>query len=199
MAKKMTKPKAKFKKVLKEYKEGKLHSGSKKGPKVHNPKQAVAIAYSEERRKAKHDEEHPKSHSKGKMHHSKHHSLLKEVMHDYMQGAKKLHAYMSEHAEHEEMRDDKMMKHGKKYHEKKKQLKGAETDTSSSVNRKPKRPAESDLNNMMNKPKDEPFYDYAKGDAVKAYFEDGLNAKTGKDNDKESLQFSRRAGVKARK
>lgn len=39
-----------------EYKEGKLHSGSKKGPKVKNPKQAVAIAYSEERRKASQDE-----------------------------------------------------------------------------------------------------------------------------------------------
>ena len=30
-----------------EFKEGDLHSGSKKGPKVTNPKQAVAIAYSE--------------------------------------------------------------------------------------------------------------------------------------------------------
>lgn len=34
-----------------EYKEGKLHSGSKKGPKVTNPKQAVAIALSEARKK----------------------------------------------------------------------------------------------------------------------------------------------------
>ena len=32
---------------MKEFSEGKLHSGSKKGPKVTNPKQAVAIAYSE--------------------------------------------------------------------------------------------------------------------------------------------------------
>ncbi len=30
-----------------EYKAGKLHSGSKKGPTVHNRKQAVAIALSE--------------------------------------------------------------------------------------------------------------------------------------------------------
>jgi len=37
----------KKKKVMKEFSEGKLHSGSKKGPKVTNPKQAVAIAYSE--------------------------------------------------------------------------------------------------------------------------------------------------------
>jgi len=42
-------PKAKKKvaKVMKEYKKGKLHSGSKKGPTVKSPKQAVAIAMSE--------------------------------------------------------------------------------------------------------------------------------------------------------
>jgi len=34
-------------KVMKEYKEGKLHSGSKKGPAVKSRKQAVAIALSE--------------------------------------------------------------------------------------------------------------------------------------------------------
>lgn len=37
----------KTEKVMKEFKEGKLHSGSKKGPKVKNRKQAVAIALSE--------------------------------------------------------------------------------------------------------------------------------------------------------
>ena len=42
--------KAKVKKVMKEYKEGKLHSGSKKGPKVTKRKQAIAIALSEARR-----------------------------------------------------------------------------------------------------------------------------------------------------
>jgi hypothetical protein len=35
---------------MKEYKSGKLHSGSKKGPVVKNPKQAVAIALSEARK-----------------------------------------------------------------------------------------------------------------------------------------------------
>lgn len=40
--------KKKFKKVMTEFKDKKLHSGSKKGPKVTNPKQAVAIAYSEQ-------------------------------------------------------------------------------------------------------------------------------------------------------
>ena len=39
--------KGKVEKVMKEYSEGKLHSGSKKGPKVTSRKQAVAIAMSE--------------------------------------------------------------------------------------------------------------------------------------------------------
>ncbi len=40
----------KIKKVMHEFKEGKLHSGSKKGPEVNNPKQAIAIALSESRK-----------------------------------------------------------------------------------------------------------------------------------------------------
>jgi len=40
---------AKVGKVMHEYKHGQLHSGSKKGPKVKNPKQAIAIALSEAR------------------------------------------------------------------------------------------------------------------------------------------------------
>ena len=44
---------AKVGKVMGEYKEGKLHSGSKKGPEVTNPKQAIAIALSEGRKAAK--------------------------------------------------------------------------------------------------------------------------------------------------
>lgn len=51
--KKLTKGKAKIKKVMHEYKEGELHSGSKKGPKVKNPKQAIAIALSESRKASK--------------------------------------------------------------------------------------------------------------------------------------------------
>ena len=35
---------------MKEFEAGKLHSGSKKGPKVTNPKQAIAIGYSEARK-----------------------------------------------------------------------------------------------------------------------------------------------------
>ena len=42
-----TKVEKKISKVMKEYKSGKLHSGSKKGPKVKNRKQAIAIALSE--------------------------------------------------------------------------------------------------------------------------------------------------------
>lgn len=44
----------KVEKVMHEFKEGKLHSGSKKGPKVHNPKQAIAIALSEARKAGAH-------------------------------------------------------------------------------------------------------------------------------------------------
>ena len=40
----------KVRKVMREYKAGKLHSGSKKGPMVKNPKQAMAIALSEARK-----------------------------------------------------------------------------------------------------------------------------------------------------
>lgn len=43
----MTKAAKKIGKVMGEFKSGKLHSGSKKGPAVTNPKQAIAIAMSE--------------------------------------------------------------------------------------------------------------------------------------------------------
>jgi hypothetical protein len=45
--KKPTKAVKKTTKVMREFKSGKLHSGSKKGPLVKNPKQAIAIALSE--------------------------------------------------------------------------------------------------------------------------------------------------------
>lgn len=44
---KKDKSQAKIKRVMKEFKEDKLHSGSKKGALVKNPKQAIAIALSE--------------------------------------------------------------------------------------------------------------------------------------------------------
>ncbi len=47
--KKDKKPK-KVKKVMEELKEGELHSGSKKGPKVTSRKQAIAIGLSEARK-----------------------------------------------------------------------------------------------------------------------------------------------------
>jgi hypothetical protein len=47
--KQVTKP-AKVEKVMHEFKEGSLHSGSKKGPAVKNRKQAIAIALSEARK-----------------------------------------------------------------------------------------------------------------------------------------------------
>ncbi len=40
----------KIKKVMHEFKEGELHSGSKHGPEVTNRKQAIAIAMSEARK-----------------------------------------------------------------------------------------------------------------------------------------------------
>jgi uncharacterized protein DUF6496 len=46
----MKKKETKVKKVMEEFKHGKLHSGSKKGPEVTNRKQAVAIALSEARK-----------------------------------------------------------------------------------------------------------------------------------------------------
>ena len=42
-----TKAEKKISKVMREYKAGKLHSGSKKGPEVTSRKQAIAIALSE--------------------------------------------------------------------------------------------------------------------------------------------------------
>ena len=49
MSKDKNKGKKKIEKVMTELKEGKLHSGSKKGPIVTNPKQGIAIALSEAR------------------------------------------------------------------------------------------------------------------------------------------------------
>jgi hypothetical protein len=41
------------------WKKGKLHSGSKKGPVVHNQKQAVAIMLSEKRKEKAHGGKYP--------------------------------------------------------------------------------------------------------------------------------------------
>ena len=45
-----TKEGGKVEKVMHEYKEGKLHSGTKKGPKVGSRSQAIAIALSEQKK-----------------------------------------------------------------------------------------------------------------------------------------------------
>lgn len=47
------KEKRKLKKVMKEFSKGQLHSGSKEGQIVKDPKQAVAIGYSESRKEKK--------------------------------------------------------------------------------------------------------------------------------------------------
>lgn len=46
--------KNKVERVMREYKEGTLHSGSKKGPKVKSRKQAIAIGLSEARKSGAH-------------------------------------------------------------------------------------------------------------------------------------------------
>lgn len=51
MAKYSKKAEKKISKVMHEYGEGKLHSGSKKGPVVKSPKQAIAIGISEAKKK----------------------------------------------------------------------------------------------------------------------------------------------------
>lgn len=63
-------PKKEKKKVVKremhKFKEGRLHSGSKKGPIVSNPKQAIAISLSEagsSNKKKKHKKKHHKKES----------------------------------------------------------------------------------------------------------------------------------------
>lgn len=45
------KEKRKVRKVLREFKEGELHSGSKTGPKVRDKAQALAIGFSEAKKK----------------------------------------------------------------------------------------------------------------------------------------------------
>lgn len=52
--KKESKGKKKIEKVMHEMHAGKLHSGSKKGPLVTNPKQGIAIALSEARKAGAH-------------------------------------------------------------------------------------------------------------------------------------------------
>jgi hypothetical protein len=47
---KVAKKENKVSKVMREFKHGELHSGSKKGPKVKSRRQAVAIALSESRK-----------------------------------------------------------------------------------------------------------------------------------------------------
>lgn len=53
MAKSKSIKKKKISKVMEEFKEGKLHSGSKKGPVVTNPEQAIAIGYAESKKSKK--------------------------------------------------------------------------------------------------------------------------------------------------
>ena len=51
--------------VMHKWKEGKLHSGSKHGPKVKSQKQAVAIMLSEKRAEARHGGVYPEKKARG--------------------------------------------------------------------------------------------------------------------------------------
>ena len=51
-------------KVMDKWKQGKLHSGSKKGPVVKNQKQAIAIMLSEKRAEDKHGGKYPEGKKK---------------------------------------------------------------------------------------------------------------------------------------
>jgi hypothetical protein len=53
VAKKESASQKKVHRVMTEFKEGKLHSGSKKGPKVKSRKQAIAIGLSEARKRGR--------------------------------------------------------------------------------------------------------------------------------------------------
>lgn len=64
--KKMPKKKGKVEKVMKEFSENKLHSGSKKGPKVKKRSQAIAIALSESRKAGEKQAPKPKKMKKRK-------------------------------------------------------------------------------------------------------------------------------------
>lgn len=52
-SKKKAEKRSKIEKVMHEFKLGELHSGSKKGPIVTNPKQAIAISISEAKKRKK--------------------------------------------------------------------------------------------------------------------------------------------------
>lgn len=52
--------------VMSKFKHGKLHSGSKSGPKVKNRGQAIAIMMSEKKAEGKHGGKYPEKKSKGK-------------------------------------------------------------------------------------------------------------------------------------
>lgn len=73
MAKHKKSKKGKVAKVMHEYEEGKLHSGSKKGPVVSNPKQAIAIGLSEARKAG----EHVSKKKKKKKHMTEHHAMIR--------------------------------------------------------------------------------------------------------------------------
>lgn len=142
-----------------EYKEGKLHSGSKKGPMVTNPKQAVAIAYSEAKKSKKKD-------PKPKHHHMK--TSIKKDGYEIHHG-KEVRDMMEDHMH----KAAGIKRRGEKYSD--------------------------DLDYAKDKPSTEHFDECQEKDSKMAYRKAGLNKKSGADNDKESMEESRKIGIKTKK
>ena len=174
----MNKTKAKIKKVMHEYKEGKLHSGSKKGPKVTNPKQAVAIAYSEAKKikkdpKKKHDHKPTIKKDGYAMHDT---DEVREMMEEHMHDAAKI-----------------------KRHPHKDMIKAEGCDMSSTGSQRPKRHnKETDLNHGKKKRADEPFSVEAEYDAIKSFKRAGLDKNTGADDNKEDVKYARKMKIGAK-
>ena len=70
--------------VMHEWKHGQLHSGSSRGPIVHNPKQAIAIALSEQREQEKTKKQHNPREEHAE--HGKKRALYDKTLHGHLTG-----------------------------------------------------------------------------------------------------------------
>lgn len=84
-----------MKKTMDEWKEGKLHSGSKHGPEVKSQKQAIAIDLSEERKAGMHVPKPHESHKKPEHPHK--HSTHHEGYAPHMEHHESNHGHPGEH------------------------------------------------------------------------------------------------------
>ncbi len=208
----MTKSKAKIKKVMKEYHEGKLHSGSKHGPEVTNPKQAVAIAYSEAKKASHHskhkDPKHKKHHEKHKKHHAKHEHELLSAKHEHSgnenkdrEASIKQDGYKIRHTnEVREMMEEHMHAAANIPRHRSRGMVAAEgQDTSYTGSQRPTRKNKvTDLNHAKKKISDQPYHEVAEEDSIASYKRAGLGKNTGADDNKEDMEYSRKVKVGAK-